>query len=378
MNLIQANKDFTAVGIFQRLFSFIGCLCSIYHSSVAQIQNTVGVLQAQPLEYTSGYDLLYPNNQADIFLIDQCGRLVHRWQDDPSWRPGNVAYLLENGQLVRAKRYFAAINDPIWFSGGGEMVELVDWSGNVLWQFYQNDSLKRLHHDIQPLPNGHVLLVSWELKTGEEALLQGRDPASLLENRLFPDYILEVSPDSGDSVLWEWHAWDHLIQDFDETKPNYGVIAEHPELIDLNFDTREGIPDWLHINSIDYHPQLDQIMLSVLGFDEIWIIDHSTTSEEAAGHVGGRSGQGGDLLYRWGNPMAYQQGDVSDQMLFGQHDAHWVDDLAGTDPFYGQIAVFDNNYRPEFSAGHLIDASFDTLTQSYLMDQGRWLPISYT
>ncbi len=36
------------------------------------------------------------------------------------------------------------------------------------------------------------------------------------------------------------------------------------------------------MNSIDYNPQLDEIVLSVRGNSEIWIIDHSTTIAEAA------------------------------------------------------------------------------------------------
>ncbi len=36
-------------------------------------------------------------------------------------------------------------------------------------------------------------------------------------------------------------------------------------------------------------------MLTVRAFSEFWIIDHSTTTAEAHGHTGGRSGRGGDL-----------------------------------------------------------------------------------
>ena len=64
--------------------------------------------------------------------------------------------------------------------------------------------------------------------------------------------------------------------------------------------------------------------MSARWFNEVWIIDHSTSTEEAASHVGGKHGKGGDLIYRWGNPYAYFAGLPSDQVFFGQHDARWI------------------------------------------------------
>src|SRR5262249_5587111 len=66
---------------------------------------------------------------------------------------------------------------------------------------------------------------------------------------------------------------------------------------------------------------------------------------EAAGHSGGRSGMGGDILYRWGNPLAYRAGTKADQRLFAQHDAHWIaDELPGA----GHALIFNNGGgRPE-------------------------------
>jgi len=78
---------------------------------------------------------------------------------------------------------------------------------------------------------------------------------------------------------------------------------------------------------------------------EIFVIDHSTTTDEAAGHSGGRSGKGGDILYRWGNPQVYRAGNASDQKLFAQHDATWIEPgLVGA----GNIMVFNNGQgRPD-------------------------------
>jgi hypothetical protein len=115
-------------------------------------------------------------------------------------------------------------------------------------------------------------------------------------------------------------------------------------LVNLNFNasanaTNNFGQDWIHLNSIDYNAALDQILLSSHSFDEIWIIDHSTTTAQAAGHTGGNAGKGGDILYRWGNPQAYGNGTVATQKLFGQHNAYWIE--AGL-PYQNQIMIFNN------------------------------------
>src|SRR5262249_36877966 len=98
-------------------------------------------------------------------------------------------------------------------------------------------------------------------------------------------------------------------------------------------------PDWTHVNAVSYNPRFDQIMISVRETNEVWIIDHSTTTAEAAAHRGGKYGMGGDILYRWGNPRAYRAASVADQKLFAQHDAHWIP--AGL-PGEGNLLVFNN------------------------------------
>ena len=86
-------------------------------------------------------------------------------------------------------------------------------------------------------------------------------------------------------------------------------------------------------------------MISIPNWGELWIIDHSTTTAEAAEHAGGASGKGGDILYRWGNPEAYQTGTVTDKQLFFQHNTLWI---APGLPGAGNILVFNNGQqRPE-------------------------------
>ena len=297
-----------------RILLFAFFVLSFFNVEITA-QNTVGLLSYNPMKTFDGYNLIYPHNQPNVFLLNNCGEIVHTWEDSTDYRPGNTAYILDNGNLVKTKRPASVAGNPIWAGGGGAIVEIRNWDNDLLWQFELNDSMDRLHHDIAPMANGNILMVSWELKTKEEAIQAGRDTALLTQDKLWPDYIIEVDP-TLDSIVWEWHAWDHLIQDYDNTKDNFGVVADHPELIDINFDTSNGVADWMHTNSIDYNEELKQIMISVPTFNEIWIIDHTTTTEQAAGSTGGFGNRGGDLLYRWGNPVTYGGGTEEDQKLF--------------------------------------------------------------
>ena len=289
-----------------------------------------------------GYNLFAPISSTTTYLLDNSGTAVHTWPG--SYRPGKSVYLLEDGTLLRTA---TITNDTFTGGGAGGRVERFGWDGSLVWAFDYNTADYRLHHDVAYLPNSNILMIAWEMKSEAEAIAAGRDPGLLSDGELWPDHIIEVAPTGtyGGDIVWEWHAWDHLVQDYDITKANFGTVTNHPERIDINFTIPgpQGTgADWHHINAVAYNEELDQVVLSVRNFSEIWIIDHSTTTAEAAGHTGGNSGMGGDLLYRWGNPHTYGAGTADDQQLFAQHDAEWIGDGL---PGAGNILIFNNGQR---------------------------------
>ena len=158
---------------------------------------------------------------------------------------------------------------------------------------------------------------------------------------MLPTLIAELEPvGSNDAnVVWEWHFWDHMIQDLDPAKPNYGVLADNPGRVDINL---RGGGSWAHANFISYDAERDEILFSANGMREVYVIDHSTTTEEAAGRTGGRHGRGGDIIYRWGNPQNYNRGTAADQVFFGVHGANWIKALL---PGAGGFLAFNNGNR---------------------------------
>ena len=294
---------------------------------------TVGLFLNES-EAFDGYTLFNKIKGKTIYLIDNQGRVVRKWELDAE---SLFARLLENGNLLTTIEYPDRDTN--------RSVQEIDRNGNILSDCTQG----RPHHDFLKMPNGNVLLLSQQSKTPEEVIAAGANPEFIGPHGLLAPHIVEarITGPASCEIVWEWSAWDHLIQDFDSSKANYGVVAEHPELIDLNFYLSElpdsiETADWIHSNGIDYNPELDQVMLSPNNFSEMWIIDHSTTRAEAAGSGGGNSGKGGDLLYRWGNPRAYRAGTLDDQQLFWPHNPQWIPPGR---PGAGNILIFNNGIR---------------------------------
>lgn len=347
-----------------------------FFSGALWAQNTVGLLSYHAETVYEGYNLIFPHNQSTVYLLDNCGQIANQWTDTEDWRPGNAVYLLENGNLVKCKRDRVPINDPIWAGGGGQVVEIRSWDNELLSQFERNDSLYRLHHDVAPMPNGNILMVVWEYHNYEASVAAGRDTAKMDQDAVWSEVIWEWDP-VADTIVWEWRVWDHLIQDYDPKQANFGIVADHPELIDLNYDEHNGHPDWLHINAIDYNPVLDQLILSVPYFNEVWVVDHSTTTAEAASHSGGNAGKGGDLLYRYGNHATYRQGTIEDKKLFFQHDVKWLAPNASpTDSLFGYISVYNNRVGDNLSTMDIWKTT-ETNTSNYLFENNQFGPAEF-
>ncbi len=300
-------------------------------SILAQDQ-TVGLFNYSEESY-EGYTLIAGFSN-EVFLIDNCGLKVHKWSLNS--QPGMVTYLLEDGRLLRAGRTNSAFNG----GGSGGLVQIYNWDSELIWSYRFSNEFEHQHHDLEILPNGNILVLAWDRVLYEEAVQLGRDPELLTEDGIWLEKVVEIKPIGTDEIntVWTWSLRDHVVQDRFPELVTFGNISDNFRKLDLNYSTQQTV-DIIHCNSIDYNPHLDQILLSSRSMSEIWIIDHSTTTSEAALSEGGNAGHGGDFLYRWGNPQTYQRGSEMDKVSFGQHDANWiVDGLEGA----GNIILYNN------------------------------------
>jgi hypothetical protein len=293
------------------------------------------LIQYKAAKAYEGYTLFICGGK--IYLIDMLGYVVHKW-DPKDVSPGMHFVLLENGNILgntRSRGFGFGPGGPpggagapggarrgMFFGGSVKGLVELDWDGNVVWQWEPGEGDGSIHHDFHRMPNGNTLVNAWEVIPYEEVIAAGRLADQITERGLAADVIYEIDPDG--NIVWKWSTWDHRGSNskfhLDINYITY-VIPEHSR----------SNPDWTHFNNVDYDPDTDRILTDSREFGELYIIDRKT----------------GDILYRWGNPSAYGAGEgptistPGDQILFGPHDAHWIEEGL---PGAGNILIYNNGW----------------------------------
>jgi hypothetical protein len=340
-------------------FTFIFFLIVVSTQIFAQgaLQRSTELQYWDPNNAYNGYTLF--GVRGTTYLIDMEGYVVH------TWPVGTNPHLLSNGNVLDASK-----DDP---SGFGGFIE-VDWNGHIAWQYTETRTKYHPHHDFtrifNPKLNAYTTLyIANKDLTQAQCIAAGANPANVTSSGAQMDAIVEV--DMNGNIFWEWCFFDHIIQDFSSTKPNYvgsgKTIADYPGKLNINLPGHPLKNDWLHCNSLDYNQSLDQIVInSVQG--EFYVIDHGNTfvPNNPSVSIALAAGAGGDFLYRFGDPVRYAQGTppatledwtlstAGTKQLGGAHDVQWIaDGLEGA----GNFLIFNNaQYLSEHTA------------QSYVME----------
>ena len=329
-------------------------------------------------EVDDGYILISTGGISPVrqtTLLDHEENIVNNWIHDT--KTSSIAYITSDSIL-----FVPCKIDSVGGGAGpiGGRFKKINWQGEIIWDYILPNDICIPHHDIAVLPNGNFLAICYETKSHEEAINAGMID---IDGPLTLDMIIEIQPldNNNANIIWKWHFWDHLIQDIDPSYDNYGDVQSNPQLLDINCSTSgngggglPGEPDWNHLNCISYNPILDQIVISSRHMNEIYIIDHSTTLEEASSHEGGLYGMGGDLLYRWGNPQNYNRGSDFDNILDAQHGVNWIENgYLGE----GNLILFNNNHSPGNSAVIEIITPIDVEGNYFINDTDPFGPSSY-
>lgn len=350
-------------------------------------ENAGPILPGEHPDVSDGYifiheagDFNHIQSAEKAYLLNQKGERVHEWDHSGTSPEATVAYLLPNGNILRTFSDHHWSQDKFYPVGAHSSIELVDWDGNQLWEFAMSAPEKySFHHDVEYMPNGNILAILYTGFTKEEAAAMGWDPklsegARLRKGKdgselIWMDAILELKPnlkDGSTEIVWQWNSWDHLVQNKYPNKPNYGDITD-PSKIDVNYlDLGQDIPfnngQFFHINTVDYNPDLDMIMLSSPTYGELWVIDHSTNAEEVTSSKGGKHGKGGSLLFRWGNDEAFGADVRDNTYLYWQHDTQWIEKGL---PGEGNILIYNNGTRRSLDDKYIPDPKVNIFKGSY-------------
>ncbi|KAK3284587.1 hypothetical protein CYMTET_7775 [Cymbomonas tetramitiformis] len=358
-------------------------------SSTSNISTTC--LQPNEPKLEPGY-VLTPGGPGKHYtdLIDVHGMVRHRWvyPDHPMEK---AAVLTPHGTLFM-HRHYRPMDIPKEWAGSADkpqqdkpqfieardaagLLTELSWDSKVVRECSYITDSHILHHDAIVMPNGNYLSLALKrMSLSEFAHTVGMSSESeanngirynnstenVLNNMLtyynrsslkqqpgcmFVDGVVELKAVPGQKqckVVWEWWSTDHVVQEFDKSLANFGSVKDSPQRLHIYYYDELNGAQTLHLNSVDYNPVLDQILVNSMLTAEMFILDHSTTSEEAASHSGGKYGKGGDLLFRWGNDEGFKHFETG-RKIFHAHGAKYVPHGQGL-PGEGNIMFFDNGH----------------------------------
>ena len=131
-----------------------------------------------------------------------------------------------------------------------------------------NLAVQWMHHDVLPLPNGHLILI---VNTTQNFTNLPGYPGT---TAVLGDALVDL--DSNWQPVWEWSSFDHLD------------VNRHP----MSF------PDWTHSNAVIYSPDDGNLLLSVR--HQYWVLKIDYENGMGSGNILWRLGPGGDFTLTGG------------------------------------------------------------------------------
>jgi arylsulfate sulfotransferase len=175
-----------------------------------------------------------------------------------------------------------------------------------------NVTLDTFHHDVEPLPNGHWLVLAnttRALSSTSNPPLTNTPPTTVLG-----DVIVDL--DQNLTPVWAWNEFNHL-------DPN-----RHPG----------GWPDWTHTNAIVYSKDDGNILVSIR--DQSWVLKVNYADGAGNGSILWRLGEGGDFTLVGGT-------DPTDWQYYQHDPAFFSPNTTGV----FSLGVMDNGDNRIFPSG---------------------------
>jgi arylsulfate sulfotransferase len=210
----------------------------------------------------------------------------------------------------------------------GSMIREVDLAGNTIRELSINDlqtkaaaagydfSPAGYHHDVLPVPNGHILVLVNCYKDVTD--LPGATGTTTVEG----DAIIDL--DQNWNPVWAWNSFDHL----DVTRHLAAIV--------------DGTLDWTHANALVYSANDGNILLSMR--HQSWILKIDYDNGSGTGNILWRLGYEGDF-------QLTQAGAATDDPSLWFSFQHFPSLILQNGPQMS-LAVWDNgDYRVLDSSG---------------------------